>query len=231
MSDLSQGVPDLDARLAEIDRRLWEIQAEVAPERIPRETRPPAAGPASAAEPTAESEPTAEAGQQPHGRTGPLAALLQRARERSLQPPPPPPPVAEPPPPAAPPEPPPPPPPDPAAQIQELATIHDRLLVSLRELLDVYERVLDQAPRRELIEPALPSEPSVPGPVPERADPGAASRQVTLSAGPFASIEALREFEQGLLAMAGVEEVHVRAYEGENRVILEVSLGRKTQTS
>ncbi len=71
----------------------------------------------------------------------------------------------------------------------------------MRELLAGYERVL--APRAQ------------PRPEPAR---------VTLSAGPFASIEALREFEAALSHLRGVREVVVRGYEGADRAIIDVRL-------
>ena len=71
----------------------------------------------------------------------------------------------------------------------------------MRELLAGYERVL--APRAR------------PRPEPAR---------VTLSAGPFASIEALREFEAALSHLRGVREVVVRGYEGTDRAIIDVRL-------
>lgn len=122
--------------------------------------------------------------------------------------PPPPPPAEPPPPPEPPPLPaPPPPPPVPApaldagAQIEALTELSERLLASLRELLVGYERML--APRAH------------PRPEPAR---------VTLSAGPFASIEALHEFEAALSHLRGVREVVVRGYEGTDRAIIDVRL-------
>jgi hypothetical protein len=131
---------------------------------------------------------------------------------------PPPPPVPEPPPPAeppVPPEPPPPPPvpeppapppvPEPAlearVQIQALTELSERLIASMRELLDGYERVLTLPSRRR-----------------------AESTHVTVSAGPFGSIEALHEFEEALARVRGVRDVVVRGYEGTDRAIIDVRL-------
>ncbi len=47
---------------------------------------------------------------------------------------------------------------------------------------------------------------------------------MTLSAGPFASIEALHEFEAALSHLRGVREVVVRGYEGTDRAIIDVQL-------
>jgi len=71
----------------------------------------------------------------------------------------------------------------------------------MRELLTGYERAL--APR---------------------AHPRPESPRVTLNAGPFASIEALREFEAALSHLRGVREVTVRGYEGTDRAIIDVRL-------
>jgi hypothetical protein len=45
---------------------------------------------------------------------------------------------------------------------------------------------------------------------------------------PFATMDALREFERGLAALPGVRTVTVRGYETGNRAILEVQLGGET---
>jgi len=126
--------------------------------------------------------------------------------------PPPPPPIHEPAPPPPIPEPAPPPPPelpppppapalDATRQIQALTELSERLVASMRELLAGYERVLAPASRR-------------------RPEPAGA----TLAVGPFASIEALREFEAALSHLRGVSEVVVRGYEGTDRAIIEVRL-------
>jgi hypothetical protein len=47
---------------------------------------------------------------------------------------------------------------------------------------------------------------------------------VPVVAGPFASIEALREFEVALSHLRGVREVTVRGYEGTDRAIIDVRL-------
>ena len=70
MTDLSQGASELDARLADIDRKLRAIQVDLDPEREPAPSRPFA--------------PPAE---QPRpGRSGPLASLLQRSSPRPVPP-------------------------------------------------------------------------------------------------------------------------------------------------
>jgi hypothetical protein len=122
-------------------------------------------------------------------------------------PPPEPPPIPEPPPPPPVREPsPPPPPPDPlldaTPQLQALTEVAERLTAATRELLAGYERMLAPTPPRR----------------PELAAP------VTVSAGPFANIEALHEFEEALSRMPGVRDVAVRGYEGTDRAIIDVRL-------
>jgi hypothetical protein len=70
MTDLSQGASELDARLADIDRKLRAIQVDLDPEREPRPSRPLAPPPE----------------QPPPGRSGPLASLLQRSSPRPVPP-------------------------------------------------------------------------------------------------------------------------------------------------
>ena len=105
---------------------------------------------------------------------------------------------------------PPPPIPDPVLdrQTRALTELSERLIASMRELLDGYERVL--APR------------ALARPAPAR--PALALAPVALTAGPFASIEALREFEEALSHLRGVREVTVRGYEGPDRAIIDVRL-------
>jgi hypothetical protein len=104
----------------------------------------------------------------------------------------------------------PPPPPDP--QIQALSELAARLLAAMRELLAGYERVLVR--------------PSSPPPARRTTRRPADSPDVTLSAGPFPSLDALREFEQAVSSLPGVREVAVRGYEGADRAIIEVRLHR-----
>jgi hypothetical protein len=108
--------------------------------------------------------------------------------------------------------------PPPAAdpQIQSLTELSARLLASIRELLAGYEGVLvgGSRPVRRL----APSRARI------RPDAGG----VTLSAAPFASLEALHEFEQAVSRLPGVREVAVRGYEGTDRAIIEVRLDRPT---
>ena len=96
-------------------------------------------------------------------------------------------------------------------QLQSLTELTARLLASMRELLAGYERVLV---------PSAPAQPPVRRTARYRPD----SPDVTLSAAPFASLEALREFEQAVSRLPGVRDVAVRGYEGTDRAIIEVRL-------
>jgi hypothetical protein len=190
----SERASTLGAHLEELDRLLHDVQAELAPDRSPRPVL------------VSEVSNGALAIPDPPAPAPPSPAPLPE--------PPPPPPPAEPPPPPPPPSiPEPPPVPAPALesgdQVAVLTELTERLVASMRELLTGYERVL--APRS-----ARPA-PAAPGPAPPTAG-------VTLLAGPFPSIEALREFEAALSHVRGVSEVSVRGYEGTHRAIIDVRL-------
>ncbi len=75
-----------------------------------------------------------------------------------------------------------------------------KLLSTMRELLDAFEAALGEQP--------------------ESPD------TVTLSAGPFSSLAAVREFEALLEELPGVREVSIRGYEGDDRAIIEVELSQ-----
>ena len=98
-----------------------------------------------------------------------------------------------------------------APQLQVLTEFSARLLACVRELLAGYERVLV---------PSVRAQPPARRPSRHRPD----SPDVTLAAGPFASLEALREFEQAVSHLPGVRDVAVRGYEGTDRAIIEVRL-------
>ena len=84
------------------------------------------------------------------------------------------------------------------AQLTALVEAHERLLSRARELTD----------RRE---PGRPRGPSV-----------------SVSAGPFASTEALRRFERALQTLPEVRSAVVREYEGADRAIVDVHLSEPT---
>ena len=102
-----------------------------------------------------------------------------------------------------------------APQIQVLAELSARLLASMRELLAGYERVLI---------PAASPPPSARRTARHRPE----SPDVTLTAGPFSSLEALREFEHAVSCLPGVRDLAIRGYEGTDRAIIEVRLDQRS---
>jgi hypothetical protein len=58
--------------------------------------------------------------------------------------------------------------------------------------------------------------------------PGSAGSELTISAGPFTSIDAVRAFERELSALPGVREVTVRGYVGGDRAVIDVQLSTPT---
>jgi hypothetical protein len=116
----------------------------------------------------------------PHarGRSGPLAALLQRASR-------------QPSPEAASPE--------FAHELETLTELHRQVLDWIHELIAAYEAALARRPRP---------------PVPE----------LTMSAGPFTTNEAVEEFVAAIKTLPGVSQAAVRGFEGTDRAIIEVQL-------
>ncbi|MBV9604842.1 MAG: hypothetical protein JO027_07035 [Solirubrobacterales bacterium] len=107
--------------------------------------------------------------------------------------------------------------PAPDPPIQALSDLSARLLASTRELLAGYEQVLvGRPPAPPPARRAVRRRPDAPD-APDAPD-------VTLSAAPFANLEALREFEQAVSGLPGVREVTVQGYEGSDRAIIVVRL-------
>jgi hypothetical protein len=235
MSQEPPQISILDARLAEIDRRLRTIQTGLAEDAAPPaagaeqptppgKTEPPASGaPRAAPEPAAPvvPEPRAHVASERTASTGSERPAPRPSPEHPVAP------GSELHPRVAVPE------PDErprararargaageeaselVASLRELAGVHERLLDSMRGLLAAYERVL----ARSL---PLPRPAAATSPAPAQAtSPG----HVTVSAGPFASTDAVRGFERTLAGMPGVREVEVRGYEGGDRAIVDVHL-------
>jgi hypothetical protein len=188
MPQPSQGAAALDAYLADIDRRLREIQAELGPESEPaiadhrrRTNDPPASEPVVSMHVPTVREPAPhmpEPAPPPHppgrsghgGRQGPLAELLQRDPVRN------------------------------EPELDSLPVLHEQLLRTIGDMLDTYETVLAGLSSR------------------------AAPADVTVSAGPFSSIAAVRGFERELAELPGVSEVTLRGYEGTNRAIIDIRI-------
>src|SRR5207302_7991958 len=95
---------------------------------------------------------------------------------------------------------------DPIAEVAALTDVHLKLLSATSDLLEAYQRILTQMPRSE-------SPPLSIGPA-----------EMTLSAGPFETTEAVRSFERTLSELPEVLDVAVRGYERGNRVLIEVRL-------
>lgn len=96
-------------------------------------------------------------------------------------------------------------------QLHALTELSTGLLASIRALLAGYERVLVPA--------------AAPPPAPRRTPRHRPdSPDVTLAAGPFASLEALREFEHAVSRLPRVRDAAIRGYEGTDRAIIEVRL-------
>jgi hypothetical protein len=117
-------------------------------------------------------------------------------------------------------------------QVYALSQLAARLLASMRELLDGYEQFLVQIPSAG---PPVPARPPAPARLPEAARPPEPARRqaprrdvpdVTVAAGPFLSIDALRSFEHAVSRLPSVRDVAVRGYEGADRAIIEVRLDR-----
>jgi hypothetical protein len=116
---------------------------------------------------------------------------------------------------------------DPALVIAELRGLisdHARLLDAMGELLASGERLLARAhalappERRSPLPAAAPPVAAPPAPAP--------AAPVTVTAGPFSSLEAVRDFERALGTLPNVASVDVRGYEGEDRAMVDVHLSR-----
>ncbi len=105
-------------------------------------------------------------------------------------------------------------------QVYALSQLAARLLASMRELLDGYEQFLVQIPA--LRPPAAAHRPAPP----RQQAPTRDVPDVTVAAGPFVSLDALRSFEHAVSGLPGVRDVAVRGYEGSDRAIIEVRLDR-----
>jgi hypothetical protein len=91
-------------------------------------------------------------------------------------------------------------------RLREVTAEQEDLLASMRRLLGTLQRVATT--------PATPA-----------GEAAATARQaVSISAGPFASTEALRAFRTALEALPGVRRVELRGFEGVDRAVLEVHL-------
>jgi hypothetical protein len=173
---------EADSLVKELDERLRAIQAELRP----GVTVPTLSFHASQPEPPPEVRP---------GRSGPLSALLGRARPEPAS--------SEP----APPQ------PEPGTpellkQVKAMTEMQVKLLAASERLIEAFVRIVES--------PAQPPglfTPTTPPP-----------RRTEIAAGPFADTEALRQFERALAQVDGVRRVAVRGYEGSDRAVFDVEL-------
>lgn len=201
MRERTQGPGELDARLAEFDRRLREIQAELLAEEPPP-VRAPDDAPARP-DPPLGSDPV----------DAPHSGLVS------------PPDVAQPPGVASPPEPDRSPPQPPRPVTQGRAGPLAELLAQLRTAPDDYRS--DLGDLRELVSSVRALLGGIEAALVriETGDhPGADTDEATIAAGPFTTIEAVRAFEREVAALPGVRDAAVRGYEGAARAIIDVRL-------
>jgi hypothetical protein len=155
----------LDARLAEIDRRLHSIQTGLVEDephaRPPRPPRLPA--------------PVAVPGDRRRSAPPPLPPADAHSAAELL------------------------------IRLREVTAEQEDLLASMRRLLGTLQNVATPATAAG-------------------AAAAAARQAVSISAGPFASTEALRAFRTALEALPGVRRVELRGFEGADRAVLEVHL-------
>ncbi len=85
------------------------------------------------------------------------------------------------------------------------------LVAQLTALVEAHERLLSRAREQA-----------------DRREPAAAGPSLSVSAGPFASTEALRRFERALQTLPEVRSAVVREYEGADRAIVDVHLSEPT---
>jgi hypothetical protein len=86
-----------------------------------------------------------------------------------------------------------------ARELETLTELHRQVLDWIHELIAAYEAALARRPRP---------------PVPE----------LTMSAGPFTTNEAVEEFVAAIKTLPGVSQAAVRGFEGTDRAIIEVQL-------
>ena len=113
------------------------------------------------------------------------------------------------------------------AELRGLVSDQARLLDRLAELVSVGERLLAGAGEPP---PAVPRSAPLEEPGHVAATPPAATAAgaLTVTAGPFASLDAVRAFERTLATLPGVTSAEVRGYEGGDRAVVDVHLSGAT---
>jgi hypothetical protein len=207
---------DVQSSLADMDRKLRELQRELAmvsrspedpapaPVPEPPPPSPPAAPPAATGEADAQAQAiVAEARAE-------AAHIVDQAAARVAA-------IGE--------------------QIDELQRLRDDLQRSARAPVDEYERALGRGAGDEAAAPAAPTLQEQAGafplpaadsaPAPSAPPPAGGERlfegQIVVNAGPFTDIATLGDFEQALARLPQAEDVYVRGFEG-NRALIDVKL-------
>jgi len=115
------------------------------------------------------------------------------------------------------------------AALRGLISDHARLLDAMGEVLASGQRLLARA---EVSAPAddRSRSPVAPAddvsPAPDAPEPAGSPSQVTVIAGPFSSLETVRDFERTLGTLPNVASVQARGYEGGDRTVVDVHLAR-----
>jgi hypothetical protein len=198
----------LDARLADIDRRLRMIQSGLepavggAPAAPPQMTAPSPDPEPSPAVPEASergADPSAAAAENWSQSVGPPGPTLPSSGDVPAVP-------------------------EPPASGEATPSLEEagRLISRLRDLVADQERLLTSS--RELQSALAETLTAGPPPAAQAAGPAAPAASVTVSAGPFAGTDALRSFERALWSLPGVRDVILREYEGTDRAVVEVRL-------
>jgi hypothetical protein len=208
---------DVQSSLADMDRKLRELQRELAlVGRRPDEPAPPPGpappGPPPAAPVRANADADADARAQAivADARAEAAHIVEQAAARVAA-------IGE--------------------QIDELQRLRDDLQRSARALVDEYERALRRGPADGAAPAAAPTlqeqagsfppataEPAPPPPTPPPAAGGRLFEgQIVVNAGPFTDIATLGDFEQALARLPQAEDVYVRGFEG-NRALIDVKL-------
>jgi hypothetical protein len=202
---------DVQSSLADMDRKLRELQRELAmvgrspeqpaPAPVPEPPQPPATAPAGA---TVETDAQAQA--IVADARAEAARIVDQAGARVAA-------IGE--------------------QIDELQRLRDDLQRSARALVEEYERALRRggadgaaaaaAPTLQEQAGAVPPPAADPTPPPPAVGERLFEGQIVVNAGPFTDIATLGDFEQALARLPQAEDVYVRGFEG-NRALIDMKL-------
>jgi hypothetical protein len=202
---------DVQSSLADMDRKLRELQRELAmvgrsPDQPAPAPGPEAPQPSAAAPAGATVETDAQAQAIVADARAEAARIVDQAGARVAA-------IGE--------------------QIDELQRLRDDLQRSARALVEEYERVLRRggadgaaaaaAPTLQEQAGAFPPPAADPAPPPPAVGERLFEGQIVVNAGPFTDIATLGDFEQALARLPQAEDVYVRGFEG-NRALIDVKL-------